>query len=176
VDGVRCDPLFAKRFKQVGSGPDAVLEQVLADIKEFCAFDPVKQREEQRKSPEMYEPEDGRAKKKKKKKSVQKRRPTKQAKPRIAARKEETRLDSNQPGRSLKKKRVDERQPDLLDTGRMSESKHSRHSAGASADGNRGTTTGEWECPRCHLNNPLSEKSCGACGFRVASWLCCHSV
>lgn len=174
VGGVKCDPLFAKRFEQVCSGPKAVLEQVLEDIKEFCAFNPVKQRVKQRKSPDMYEPEDWRANKTKK--SVEKSRLTKQPKPRSEAARKETRPDSNVSKRmkeSLKKRKpVDQQQPNPLDTKRIvRETKHSKHCAGTRAD-NNSVPTGEWECPRCHLYNPLSKKSCGVCPFRVASWSC----
>ncbi|EJK55707.1 hypothetical protein THAOC_24531 [Thalassiosira oceanica] len=73
VGGVKCDPLWSRRFGQVNSSAGAVFEQLIGDIDEFCAFDPVKQRGE-RNRPIFYEAEDWREPAKKTK-------PAKQSKP-----------------------------------------------------------------------------------------------
>jgi len=68
VGGVKCDAHFAKRYEQVVlSGPDAVLEQVIADIDTFCAYDPVKERTErdERKRTQFFTTEDWRENKRK---------------------------------------------------------------------------------------------------------------
>lgn len=70
VGGVKCDPLWSRRFGQVNSGAEAVFEQLIGDIDEFCAFDPVKQRDE-RNRPIYYEAEDWREPGKKKKSAKQ---------------------------------------------------------------------------------------------------------
>ncbi|EJK54465.1 hypothetical protein THAOC_25904 [Thalassiosira oceanica] len=108
VDGVKCDPLFAKRYGQVSSGHTEVVEQLDEDIQIFRAFNPVKERDE-RKSPNTYEPEDFRDKEKKplgkrrgsKKSKKPKKVPPKQSKP-------DSNLSKRKKGSLKKRKRADQ--------------------------------------------------------------------
>jgi len=188
VGGVRCDPLFAKRYGQVSSGPAKVVEQLDEDIQKFCAFNPVKERGE-RQPRKMYKPEDFRANEKKSAEKGQ--RKSKPSPAKKKAQRKPSESDNNVPKRkkkSLKKrKRVDKQPNSSVTVGRISKTKRSKHGtearaddnsglthgAGARADDNSGTN-GEWKCPRCSLDNLSSAKSCDACGLRFASWSCHH--
>ena len=173
VGGVRCDPLFAKRYGQVISGAEEVVEQLDEDIQTFRAFDPVKGREE-RNSPDNYEPEDFRTKGKK---SVGKgQRKSKPSPAKKKAQRKPSKSDSNVSKRkkkSLKKRKRVDKQPNPVATERISKTKRSKNGTGARAENNSGTTS-EWKCPRCSLDNLPSAKSCDVCGLRVASWSCSH--